>query len=807
LWVKIGFPGITPRDSFVQVQLFDPQLKSVLDQPLNKTFDASKDQWLAPIFPANELYFEQNIHQPKRWTAETPSLYSLVITLKTPHGEESIGIKVGFRKIEIRDRMLLVNGKRIMIKGVNYHDHDDSAGNAISPELYKKDLYLMKQFNINAIRTSHYPKDPYFYDLCDLLGFYVIDEANIENHAYFKDLCRDPRYTNAYVERVQAMVERDKNHPCIILWSLGNESGYGPNQDAAAGYIRGVDPSRPLHYESALGEKWPGGLWKGGERVTDVVCPMYPSIDEIINWSIKDKGNRPLILCEYSHCMGNSNGSLAEYWEIFEKCAGVQGGFLWEWIDHGILQSSASGKSYWAYGGDFGDEPNDANFCIDGIVWPDRNPHPALYEFKYLAQPVKVEMIDSDQGIIRIFNKHDFISLDWLTAAWEFTKYGEVIQQGKLIDLDILPGESKFYKLPIADIFVGNSECFVNFHFKQLEATTWSPAGYEVGWQQLSFHNSPHRNKQKEYVQKDSIIPSVEITGDVIKLSSEHVHAIFDKEIGELVEFGIEKNILVHGPKLNIWRAPVDNDGIKLLSDRSEEAWKVLTFWKSLGVNELQYRIKSIRYVNKPNQPVTIIISHIASGRDNWDDFTHIHHYTLLPSGRLLIKNRVLVGKGIIDLPRIGVSLMINPSLVNLEWYGRGPWENYPDRKSSAMIGKYSSKVIEQYVPYIVPQEHGHKTDVRWFSICDGDGNGVKVEGVPTFEFSASHFSDKDLYSARHTHELSHKPEIWLSIDSAMRGLGSASCGPDTLDQHRLLKSKYEFTYILEPISRVISYY
>ncbi len=688
-----------------------------------------------------------------------------------------------------------------MIKGVNYHDHDDQAGKAISPELYEKDLHLMKQFNVNAIRTSHYPKEPCFYDLCDQLGFYVIDEANIENHAYFQDLCRDPRYTFAYVERVQAMVERDKNHPCIILWSLGNESGYGPNHDAAAGYIRGVDPSRPLHYESALGNYWPGGIWTGGERVTDVVCPMYPSIDEIINWSTNDKGNRPLILCEYSHCMGNSNGSLAEYWAVFEKYAGVQGGFLWEWTDHGILQFTTDGKPYWAYGGDFGDEPNDKNFCIDGIVWPDRNPHPALYEFKYLAQPLKADLLDSTQGIIRLLNKQNFISLGWLIAEWELVINGEIVTQGKLTDLDIAPGEFKDYILPISKIYRENGEHFINLRFYQLEATKWAAAGHEVAWQQLPFPKSSQRKKKITNFLASPSLPNITGKGEFIKLSTDHATAIFDKQKGELVEFSNKKNVLICGPKLNIWRAPIDNDGIRLLSNRSEETWKVLAYWKFLGLPELQYRLKSIRLINKSDQPTSIIITHLASGRGKWDDFTHIHRYALLPTGTLLINNQVLVGKGIMDLPRIGVSLVINPSYEKLEWFGRGPWENYPDRKSSAMIGNYTSTVSEQYVPYILPQEHGHKTDVRWLTLFDHDGYGLKVEGLPTFEFSASHFSANDLYSTGHTHELTPKPEILLNIDVGMRGLGTASCGPDTLDEYRLLKSKYVFSYKLDLLS------
>lgn len=802
LKINIGSPGYYPKDCMVEVQLFDAQMNPLLDQPLSRDFNGSKDEWLAQLSPANELQFEQAIQSPLLWSAETPYLYSLIVTLKSPTGEESTLCTVGFRKIEIRDRMLLINGRRIMFKGMNYHDHDDKTGKAISRELYEKDLHLMKQFNINAIRTSPYPKEPCFYDLCDQLGFYVIDEANIENHAYFQDLCRDPRYTSAYVERVQAMVERDKNHPCIILWSLGNESGYRPNHDAAAGYVRGVDPSRPLHYESAIRQYWSGKGWQGGERVTDVVCPMYPPIDDIINWSIHDKGNRPLIMCEYSHCMGNSNGSLADYWAVFEKYAGVQGGFLWEWIDHGILQSFTAGQPYWAYGGDFGDEPNDANFCIDGIVWPDRIPHPALNEFKYLAQPLKVEAVDSARGKIRIINKQDFSSLGWLNGVWELTCNGVIIRQGLLTDLDILPGESKDYKLPVTHINSNEGESFINFHFIMRESTTWAPAGHVVAWGQVPLPKSHRRNKRDNHHSASSILPIVIDDGDGIRISTDNTTAVFDRHKGELVQFGNGTNLLQRGPILNVWRAATDNDGIKLLSDRPDETWKVLTFGKKLGLPDVQYRLKSVRLITKPDQPATVVISHQVSGRGKWDDFIHTHRYTLLPSGKLLVSNTVHIGKGIFDLPRVGVLIMLKPGLEQLEWYGRGPWKNYPDRKSSAIIGHYASAVSKQYVSYIMPQEHGHKTDVRWLTLCDQDGQGIKVEGFPTFEFSASHYSTDDLYSARHTYELTPRPEIWLNIDASMRGLGTASCGPDTLDQYRLLKSKYEFKFTLEPTIR-----
>jgi beta-galactosidase len=491
-----------------------------------------------------------------------------------------------------------------------------------------------------------------------------------------------------------------------------------------------------------------------------------------------------------------------DYWAAFEKYPGLQGGFLWEWIDHGILQTSPEGKEFWAYGGDFGDEPNDANFCIDGIVWPNRKPHPALHEFKYLAQPLKVELDNIARGRIRIINKQDFIPLSWLYGLWELTCNGTVVSKGKLPDLDILPGKSKPYELPISAINRGEGEYFLNFHFFQRESNAWTPAGHEVAWEQLLL-TKPRGSKILNHRNHEvTRLPEMIENGNLITLSSDGVSVVFNQELGELVEFSDGINLLQRGPLLNVWRAAVDNDGIKLLSNRSDESWKVLSFWKSLGLPALQHRLKPFRVLTKPDQPPSVIITHSASGRENWIDFTHIHCYTLLSSGKLLVTNQVMVANGIIDLPRVGIDLCLNSTLEQLEWYGRGLWENYPDRKSSAMIGHYTSTVNEEYVPYIMPQEHGHKTDVRWLSLCNHNGRGIKVVGSPTFEFSASHFIANDLYSARHTYELSPRSDTWLNLDHCMRGLDTASCGPDTLDQYRLLKSKYEFTYSLELINK-----
>jgi beta-galactosidase len=786
---KVGFPGGDCTGCTVEAQLFTARGKAIFRKPLTGDFTH-------PYQKRGEVSLEGTVSAPKLWSAETPELYTLVVTLKTPSGEESSRCTVGFRKIEIRDRSLLINGKRVLIKGMNLHDHDDVKGRALTLERMESDLQRMKQYNVNAIRTSHYPKDPQFYELCDHYGFYVIDEANIESHAFFQELCGDLRYTHAFVERVQNMVERDKNHPCIIFWSLGNESGYGPNHDAAAGWVRGYDPSRPLHYEGAI-SLWGGRGMEGGERVTDVMCPMYPQISRIIEYAEENTDPRPVIMCEYSHAMGNSNGSLADYWAAFEQYPALQGGFIWEWIDHGIRQTAPNGESYWAYGGDFDDVPNDANFCTDGIVWPDRTPHPALNEFKYLAQPLRVEADKLKKGRVRIVNKQDFISLDWLRGEWELTDDSAVLAKGKLPALDIEPGATLDVTLDEAVPWLSgdlptSSEAFLTFRFFQRRATPWAPAGYEVGWAQLAAPVKAKKTKSKADKEKRAV--EVSERADALLLRVGNTEAIFDKETGLLANFGAQGgNLLVRGPRLNLWRAATDNDGIKLMESPE---WKALPRWLALGLNSVDIRLVSIRLIEAKGAPIVEVV-HQASGRKHWDDFTHVHHYVLSPAGVLEVSNEVRLGDGVTDVPRIGVDVVLPAALEQLEWFGRGPWENYSDRKASALVGRYQSTVTEQYVPYILPQEHGQKTDVRWLALTDKQGAGIAVQGMPTIEFSASHFTAADLFAARHTYELTPRPEVYLNLDVAQRGLGTASCGPDTLPQYCLLESVYRFGYRL----------
>ena len=791
---KVGVAGGDYNDCTVNAQLYAPDGLPVFAEPLS-------NQVGGEMFfghrrsPANEAYFDVAVDRPLQWTAETPHLYTLVVTLTTPNSTESSRTAVGFRRIDLCVRQVLINGKRVLFKGVNLHDHDGKKGKAISRELMELDIQRMKQFNINAIRASHYPKDPHFYDLCDHYGMYVIDEANIESHAFYHDICRDLRYTAAFVERVQNMVERDKNHPSIIFWSLGNESGMGPNHEAAAGLARAIDPSRLLHYEGAV-SKWMGEDWYKHERVTDVVCPMYASIADIVEYAETGKGLRPLILCEYSHAMGNSNGSLSDYWAAFEKYPCLQGGFIWEWLDHGIPLQTADGRTYWAYGGDFGDTPHDANFICDGLVWPDRTPHPALYELKHLIQPVGVQYVDATAGRLRITSKHDFINLAWLRGTWELIIAGKPALIGDLPPLDIQPGDSLDVMLDLSAASEKAGERFLNFRFFQGESTAWAGAHHEVGWVQLPL--PVIASKTPQALGDVHAVEYHEEAGRMV-LRMADMQAVFDKGSGELVSFAAsDVNLVESGLQFNAWRGATDNDGIKLMMEL--QFYKPIAHWLSLGLDKLVRRLQSIRVTETDEGLPAIEVVHQGSGRGQWDDFSHRQLYTLLPSGELRVENTVITGNDANDLPRVGVTLNLPAGLENLTWYGRGPWENYSDRKAASMIGVYQSTVSDEYVPYVMPQEHGNKTDVRWLTLTDDSGHGVRIEAEGMLNFSASHFTANDLYTARHTTDLQPRPEVILNLDVAQRGLGTASCGPDTLEQYRLNAKEYQFAFRLSQI-------
>jgi beta-galactosidase len=794
---KVGFPGQSEAGWNVQVQLFDAKGKAVWKKPLQAPVETRVRGYDNPRLQAD---LQGDVDAPKLWSSEEPNLYTCVISLRNPAGEEveATSTRIGFRRLEVQNNELLINGKPVLIRGVNRHEHDDTTGKTLSRESMLSDIRLMKQFNFNAVRTSHYPDDALWYDLCDEYGLYLIDEADIEAHAYPHEVAHDPRYASAFLERGLRMVERDKNHPSVILWSLGNESGYGPNHDAMAGWIRKYDPSRPLHYESAISGWWHADTMPG-TVASDIICPMYSSISSIINWAEneqrKDK-RRPLILCEYSHAMGNSNGCLGEYFDAFENHHGLQGGFIWEWVDHGIKQVDIEGREYWAYGGDFGDQPNDFNFVCDGLIWPDRTPHPGMYEFKKLAQPVGITAGNLKNGKLRITNKQDFTTLAWLRGSWELAVDGEVVQKGKIPALKTAPGASEDVTLSFkSPQLQPGQECFLNVRFVTVKDTPWVQAGHEVAWEQLAWPVKSKSAPKKKLPRTSEF--ALEENDQRIVVRGGDLEAVADKEQGVLSSLRWRGDeMLVQGPQLSVWRATTDNDGIRGWSGQED---KPMGRWLAAGLNEMTLSTQSVEAQTNRNGTITLSIHQIGTVKGG--RFEHRHEYSFLPDGDIVVNNIVVADKSLPDLPRIGVALSLTPEFEHLTWLGRGPHENYCDRKRAAAVGLYSGTVSEQYVPYIMPQEHGHKTDVRWFTLNDAAQRGLLFAGQEMLEFSASHFTADDLFNARHTTDLQPRPEVIVNIDHAHRGLGTNSCGPDTLEHYMVQPGEYRFAYRIRPYS------
>jgi beta-galactosidase len=790
---KIGFDGTPVADYKFQIELFDADGNSVLrsqQEPVEVRRQYTPNRFLS--------LFNEKLRSVHAWNHETPYLYTLVVSLFNPEGDaiEHTRCRVGFRNVTLGDRELLFNGKPILIKGVNRHEWNDTTGKVLTVEEMRADIVLMKQHNFNAIRTSHYPNDTRFYDLCDELGMWVIDEADIESHDFLKSLSSDSRYATSWLDRCLRMVERDKNHPCIFAWSLGNESGYGPNHDAGAAWIRHYDKSRIVHYEgiahvNSAGSWIPLDEW-AGFTASDLVCPMYSSPQDIVTWAKNDsaRDRRPLILCEYSHAMGNSNGCLADYWNAFETYHGLQGGFIWEWCDHGIriddkanfpsLQpKSANGETFWAYGGDFGDTPNDLNFVCDGLVAANRVPHPGILEAKKLQQPVKVTWKDQQKNEIEITAKTDFIPLSNLRAVWILEVRGHEVARGQLSDFEIAAGESKTFALELpTDIPTG--EAFVRVHFYTQNSTAWCESGHELGFEQLAKEN---KQVTPSFYAEDCS----QSTG--VSLACDNLIAHFEDNALSSFIFD-NRQLLATQLHLQAFRAPTDNDGIK---GWAGQEGKPYGRWISAGLNNLE-----LEHVEATRDGNCVIVE--SKGVCKGGEIELKQHFTLTNDehGDILhVHNEFLVSDGLPDLARLGVTLSLAKGFENLEWYGYGPHENYSDRLASTYISRFKSTVSEQYVPYVVPQDHGNKVGVRELALDDGK---TKIEfiaiGTP-FEASVSHYSVSDLYAAKHTTDISPRPETIVNIDVRQRGLGTASCGPDTTDDHKIFPGHYTLEFAI----------
>jgi beta-galactosidase/beta-glucuronidase len=806
-------------DYAVEMQLFDAAGQAVLAESVADTV------WVIPQ-DNNKVALRAKVENPRKWSAETPYLYTLVLSLKDPQGNviETESCKIGFRQVEINGRELLVNGRPVLLKGVNRHDHHDTYGKTVPLEAMVAEIKLMKQFNINAVRTSHYPNDTRWYDLCDEYGLYVIDEANVECHDPYNVLANDPHWTNAFLERGKRMVERDKNHPSIILWSLGNESGYGPNHDTMAGWMRGADPTRPIHYEGAISglsvalnsedfnpsaasihelyEKYMDFYkrqgWQTGRLSTDLVCPMYPTVDHIIAYTQDPQNDRPFIMCEYAHSMGNSTGNLKEYWDAIENHYGLQGGFIWDWIDQGLTKVDENGTAYWGYGGDFGDEINDVNFCINGLIWPDRTPHPAMYEYKKIIQPVAVEAKNLAVGQVEIVNKNYFVDLSNLTASWQMTVDGEVVQLGDLPLPDIAPGTGQVVTLPLEKpTLPPGAECFLTVRFNLAHDTLWAEKGHEVAWEQFEL---PFAAPPVEPVPTSQMSP-LELTDSRTKavITGTQFSLTFDKTAGKITAFTFKNTpLLTTGPVVNVWRAATDNDGFKFQPDAPG---KLLGEWLKAGLNRLVLKTDTVTVEQLNPQMIRLTARTIAQADGCSAKVAHQHSYTIYGSGDVVITNTIATDMALSSLPRLGLTMTLPGEFEQFSWYGRGPHENYIDRNVGAAVGLYSSTVDEQYVPYIMPQENGNKTDVRWLTLTNEAGLGLLAVAQPLMEAGASHYTADDLYQAYHTNELVHRDEIILNLDYQQCGLGGASCGPGTLPKYLLPPGTYTFTVRLRPFA------
>ena len=730
------------------------------------------------------LTAEVTVASPRLWSAEEPNLYTLLLTLQSASGETLTveRFAVGFRQIEIKNGQMLLNGTPITLCGVNRHDTHPDLGHVTPRAHMLRDITLMKQHNINCVRTSHYPNDPYWLDLCDEYGLYVIDEADLEAHGFgeqggdWSELSKNPDWKDAFVDRAVRMVQRDKNHPSILIWSLGNESGYGPNHHAMIEAIRALDP-RPIHYESAYETEDYAGL--------DMVSHMYTDVPTLIIEGQKTDDPRPFFLCEYAHAMGNGPGSLQDYWDVIDQYPRLLGGCVWEWADHGIRQFTENGTEWFAYGGDFGDVPNDGPFCIDGLCSPDRVPHPALRELKKVIAPVLATAEDLAAGTLRIKNRHDFSTLRHLAASWRVVEGGRTLQSGTLDLPEIAPNTDAVVSIPYT---LPNGDTWLDVTFSLASDTLWAERGHEIAWAQFAL---PTPSVPAAIVAGAMPALSITDTAGSLKIIGEEFALRFDRSTGTLTDWHyLDTPILLSGPALSVWRAPTDNDV------------HMATEWRKAGLDRLVPRTVSVDWEQTAPHTVQVTVQTVLAAITNRPAFAVTYTYTVSGSGAVTLETQVKpLSASLPPLPRLGLELTLMPGFHHFAWDGLGPHESYPDRKESVKRSVYSGTVAEQFQSYIRPQENGNKSEVRWAALSNIRGLGLLATSPTLLNVSVHHFTTQDLTDAQHTYDLKPRPETILHIDYAQSGLGSQSCGPGPLPPYLLQPSDVTFTVRLTPFS------
>ncbi len=782
-------PGITNFNSqdirgwTVEAQLYDAEKKPVLTEALSRSITSIIRERYPQRGNVPFGLLRTTIKNPHKWSAEIPYLYTLVLTLKDSGGKavEIESCRVGFRQVEIKDGQLFVNGKSIKLFGVNRHETDPDYGRAIPVSRMIQDIKLLKTHNINAVRTSHYPDNPIWYDLCDEYGIYLIDEANLETHGlggYFSNV---PEWNTAFMERAIRMVERDKNHPSVIFWSLGNESGCGPNHAAMAAWIHDYESTRPVHYEGAAARPH-------DPYYVDMLSRMYARIPEIIRLATDPDDNRPMVLCEYAHAMGNSVGNLKEYWDAIRSHKRLIGGFIWDWADQGLRKKAPDGKEFWAYGGDYGDNPNDGNFCCNGVVLPDRRPNPSLYEVKKVYERISVTPVEPTAGTFNVHNEYDFINLDFVNILWELTEDGKTIQKGTLPKLSLAVGDSRQINIPFEKPNLkSGAEYFLKISFALADDASWAEKGYVVAWEQFEI---PFDTPQAPSAEIAAMPPlKLQDSRAALKITGRDFELAVGKSSGAIESFKFDGKELIAEPLIpNFWRAPTDNDNGNRMPRR-------LGIWRRAGQDRKVDKVSSEQI---SPQVVRITAEAALDVAEGWK-YTSV--YTVFGSGDIIVSGSIGPGAELsINLPRFGMQMAIPGEFSTMSWFGRGPHESYWDRKTGSAVGLYSGPVEEQFHPYVRPQETGNKTEVRWVALTNKDGAGLLAVGMPLLSASAWPFTMDDLEKATHINELPRRETITVNLDYKQMGVGGDdSWGARTHPEYTLPPKAYNYRFRLRP--------
>jgi beta-galactosidase len=737
------------------------------------------------------ISFTGVIKNVNKWSAEQPYLYSTLITLRNNRDSiiEVVSHKTGFRKVEIRNAQLLVNGKKIMVHGVNRHEHDDVLGHVPTRELMIKDIQLMKQFNINAVRSAHYPNDPLWLQLCDEYGLYVVDEANIEIHGMGATLQGNfdksvhpaylPSWKPSIMDRITRMVERDKNHASVIIWSMGNECGNGEVFFDAYDWLKKRDLTRPVQFEQAA-----------EERNTDIVCPMYPSIAYMKYYAADTKKQRPYIMCEYAHAMGNSSGNFQEYFDIIKSSPHMQGGFIWDWVDQGIKTKDENGKTYWGYGGDFGAGhlQNDLNFCANGLVAADRSLHPGIYEVKKVYQDIIFKNKDWKKGLITVENNFSFITLERFQFKWVMMKNGKEIQSGTF-DVSAQPQTAADIKLPIPAIS-NDAEYALNIYAYTKADAPLIPAGHEVAREQ--FLDSAFSPVSLPHSVSDL---QIKTDGNNINFTSGTIVGRFNTANGQWVQYTVNgEAVLKSFPEPYFWRAPTDNDFGNQMPER-------LGIWRSAHANR---KFVSAKAGEKTTNGLKIEVQYKLM------DVGALYNinYTIMNNGAVKVEATIdMTDLQLPEMPRFGMRMQVSRDHEKISYFGRGPWENYADRNTSAFLGEYDQLLKDMFVAnYIRPQENGYRTDVRWVKLSSNKGGGVMILGIQPIGFSSLPYTAEDLDPGitkknQHPSDLNERNFISLHVDLKQRGLGGDnSWGAMPHAPYLLKEKKYAYGFIVQPL-------